>query len=126
MRNIIISDGVNSISLLNDLVFDIKPEEISTSATMASGRLVKDVIGYKNKLEIPCGYLNLSNMSKLKNMIKSNNGILQISYPAPDSDKTEWFIVDQPTYTTFSYNDEGVAVWKGVTLSATAVEVEQW
>lgn len=126
MRNIVISDGVDSISLLNDLVFDIQPNEISKTATMASGRLVKDIIGYKNKLKIPCGYLSLENMSKLKNMIKSSKGMLQISYPAPDSDKTEWFIVDQPTYTTFSYNNEGVAVWKGVTLSATAVEVEQW
>lgn len=125
MRNVIISDGVNTINLINDLVFDIKPQEISTSATMASGRLVKDIIGYKNTLEIPCGYLDLENMKKLKNMIKSNNGVLQISYSAPDSDKTEWFIVDQPTYTVFSYDDEGVAVWKGVTLTATAVEVEQ-
>lgn len=125
MRNVIISDGVNTINLVNDLVFDIKPQEISTSATMASGRLVKDIIGYKNTLEIPCGYLDLENMKKLKNMIKSNNGVLQISYSAPDSDKTEWFIVDQPTYTVFSYDDEGVAVWKGVTLTATAVEVEQ-
>ncbi|MBR4266490.1 MAG: hypothetical protein IKQ46_10600 [Bacteroidales bacterium] len=126
MRNIIISDGVDTITLLNDLVFDIEPQEVSTSATMASGRLVKDIIGYKNKLVIPCGYLSLENISKLKSMIKSNNGVLQVAYPGPDGDRVEWFILEQPTYTTFSYDDEGVAVWKGVTITATAVEVEQW
>lgn len=125
MRNVIISDGVESINLLNDIIFEIGTSEISTSATMASGRLVKDIVGYKDTLNIPVGYLSVEDMSKLRKMIRRNSGYLQISYPAPEGDTTEWFIMDQPTYSAFTYDENGVATWKGVTLTATSVEVQQ-
>ena len=125
MRNIIITDGINTITSLNDLVFDIQPIEILSSVTMASGREVRDVIGYKDNLKLPLGYLTLDQVNLLRNMIKNNNGLLQISYPTPNGDVTDWFIVNQPTYTSFSYNDEGVAIWKGVTINCTQVEVQK-
>lgn len=125
MRNIIITDGIDSITLLKDLKIEIGAAEISTSVTMASGRLVKDVVGYKNTLSIPVGYLSLDDMAKLRRMIVKNSGYLQISYPSPNGDLTEWFIVDQPTYTTFKYNENGVAIWKGVTIKAISVEVQK-
>ena len=56
MRNIIITDGINTITSLNDLVFDIQPIEILSSVTMASGREVRDVIGYKDNLK--CRFLS--------------------------------------------------------------------
>lgn len=124
MRNIIITDNTDTITLRNDLMFEIQPEEISRSATMASGRLVKDVIGYKPVLKIPVGYLSLDNMSLLRNMIKRNNGLISISYPTPNGDITQQFMVEQPTYTTFSYDGNGVAVWQGVTIIARALEVD--
>lgn len=125
MRNIIITDGINTITSLNDLVFDIQPIEILSSVTMASGREVRDVIGYKDNLKLPLGYLTLDQVNLLRNMIKNNNGLLQISYPTPNGDVTDWFIVNQPTYTSFGYNDEGVAIWKGVTINCTQVEVQR-
>ena len=118
MRNIIITDGINTITSLNDLVFDIQPIEILSSVTMASGREVRDVIGYKDNL-------TLDQVNLLRNMIKNNNGLLQISYPTPNGDVTDWFIVNQPTYTSFGYDDEGVAIWKGVTINCTQVEVQK-
>lgn len=123
VRNIIITDGTDTITLLNDLVFDLKNEEISVSATMASGRLVKDVVGYKDVLEIPVGYLSLTDMSTLRSMINRNRGLLEITYPTPNGDRTSPFLVEQPAYTTFSYDENGVAVWKGVTIVGTSVEV---
>jgi hypothetical protein len=123
VRNIILTDGIDTVTLLSDLVFDVAAEEISKIATMASGRLVKDIVGYKDVLQIPVGYLSLSDMSKLRDMIKRNKGLLEISYPTPTGDMVNQFLVEQPTYTTFAYDDNGVSVWKGVTIVATSVEV---
>lgn len=123
VRNIIITDGLDTITLLNDLVFELSPEEISKIETMASGRLVKDIVGYKDVLKIPVGYLSVTDMSKLRDMIKRNKGLLEISYPSPTGDMVGQFLVEQPTYTTFAYDEDGVSVWKGVTINATSVEV---
>lgn len=123
MRNIIITDNVNTITLLNDLMFELSPEEISKTATMASGRTVKDIVGYKTVLNIPVGYLSLENVALLSSMITRNAGILTISYPTPNGDKTNVFFVNPPTYSTFDYDDFGVAIWKGVTIKASTVEV---
>ena len=123
VRRIIITDNVDTITLLRDLVFDLTPDEVSKEAVMASGRTVKDVIGYKDTLKLPVGYLSLDDNSKLCKMIKRNAGLLTISYPSPTGDKTAQFLVEPPTYTTFDYDDEGVAIWKGVTISAKTLEV---
>lgn len=125
VRNIILSDGTDTITLLSDLVFDLHTEEISKTATMASGRLVKDIVGYKDVLEIPVGYLSLSDMSKLRKMIAQSKGLIEISYPTPTGDVTKQFLVEQPTYTSFAYDDDGVSVWKGVTITGAAVEVDE-
>lgn len=123
MRRIIITDNIDTVTLNRDLMFDLTPEEVSKEAVMASGRTVKDVIGYKDSLKLPVGYLSLDDNSKLCKMIKRNAGLLTISYPSPTGDKTQQFIVEPPTYTTFDYDDEGVAIWKGVTISAKTLEV---
>lgn len=123
VRNIIITDNVDTITLLNDLMFDLSSDEISKTATMASGRTVKDIVGYKNVLSIPVGYLSLENMALLRNMILRNAGVLTIRYPTPNGDKTNVFVVEPPTYSTFDYDNSGVAIWKGVTINASTLEV---
>ena len=123
MRNIVLSDGIDTITLLSDLVFELRPLEISKIATMASGREVKDIVGYKDVLEIPVGYLSLDNMTTLRTMINRNKGLLSISYPTPTGDQIGQFLVEQPAYTPFTYDENGVSVWKGVTIRATSVEV---
>lgn len=123
VRNIILTDGIDTVTLLSDLEFELSPDEISKSATMASGRLVKDIVGYKDVLKIPVGYLSLTDMSTLRTMIKRNGGLMEISYPTPNGDRTGQFLVEQPPYTPFAYDENGVSVWKGVTITATSVEV---
>ena len=123
MRNIVLSDGIDTVTLLSDLVFELRPLEISKIATMASGREVKDIVGYKDVLEIPVGYLSLDNMTTLRTMINRNKGLLSISYPTPTGDQIGQFLVEQPAYTPFAYDENGVSVWKGVTIRATSVEV---
>lgn len=124
MRRILISDGENTVTLLPDLVFEIRPETIGTTATMASGKTVMDVTGEKITLEIPTGWLSPTDLAMLKSMIRRTH-LLTISYPDVDGDKTDLFYVDHPVYKAFKYGADGVEQWYGVTLTATQYGVNQ-
>lgn len=118
MRRITITDGTETITLLPDLVFEIKPETIGTQATMASGKTVMDVVGEKIMLEIPTGWLSPADLAKLKGMIRRSH-LLTVSYPDVDGDKTDRFYVNHPVYKAFKYGSGGVEQWYGVTLTMT-------
>lgn len=117
MRRITISDGVDTVTLLPDLVFEIKPETVGTTATMASGRTVMDTTGEKVTLEIPTGWLSPADLAMLKNMIRKTH-LLTITYPDVDGDKSDLFFVDHPVYKAFKYGADGVEQWYGVTVKA--------
>ena len=83
MRRIVISDNVDTITLLRDLVVDVTPEPVEKEVDMASGRTVADVTGYKDVLNLPVGYLSLEDNSKLSMMItrlKSRPNLLRSLY----------------------------------------------
>ena len=122
MRNIIISDSVNSVELLNDLVYEIEYEELNKKKTMASGKTKKEIIGYKPVLTIPTGYLKIEDLRLLKCMILSG-GFLSVTYPGVDGDRTALFDVEPPKFKSFKYDEDGVTVWYGVTLKCNAQEV---
>lgn len=123
MRRFIITDNVDTITLMRDLDFDITPEPVAKEVVMASGRTVQDVVGYKDVLKLPVGYLSVEDNTKLCEMITRNHNLLTISYESQTGDRTEQFFVTPPTWTGFGYDDEGVSIWKGVTIVAKTVEV---
>ena len=123
MYKITISDGENSVELLSKIKFKLGGEEVNKQAVMASAKIVKDVIGYRDVLEVPVGYLSLEQMSVLRDMIRKNDGFLYVSYPTPNGDITSEFVVEEPQYTAFKYDDEGVAFWGDVTIKAKTTEV---
>lgn len=117
-RKIIITDGEDTVTLLSDLEFTIKPEQIGETAVMASGRTVRDAIGIKNTLEIPTGWLSPADLTVLYRMIAKNQ-ILTVTYPDTDGDHTDDFWITPPERKAFSYGADGVSQWYGVTLSCT-------
>lgn len=123
MRNIAITDGTNTVTLLKDLVFTISPKDIGVKATMASGKDVMDLVGVKNVLEVPTGWLSMADLSLLKSMINTRH-VLTVTYPDVDGDKTGEFFVEQPVYKAFKYGPDGVEQWYGVTLTMTQQGVE--
>ena len=123
MRNIIISDGVDAVELRNDLVFEIQHEELSKRKVMASGKIKKEVIGYRPVLNIPTGYVKLEDLQKLKRLIMSG-GFLRVDYPGVDGDKFGYFDISAPKFKSFKYDNDGVSVWYGVSLTCRAQEVE--
>ncbi len=124
MRNIIISDGVNSVELLNDLIYEIEYQELNKKKTMASGKIKKEIVGYRPVLNIPTGYVKLDDLRVLKSMILSG-GFLSVTYPGVDGDRTALFDIEPPVFKSFKYDDDGVTVWYGVTLTCRAQEAEK-
>ena len=119
MRNITITDGVSTVTLLADLEFTWSPQIIGERATMASGRTVMDVTGVKNRLTIPTGWLSAEDLSLLKQMI-IRNVTLTVNYPTIDGDRSDSCYVSMPEFRSFRYGAGGVELWYGVTL-----EIEQ-
>lgn len=115
MRNITITDGTSTVTLLSDIEFTISPEFVGTTATMASGKTVRDIVGVKNTLTVPTGWLSAADLSLLRRMIYKSH-ILTVTYPDLDGDKTAEFFVTPPEFKSFKYGADGVEQWYGVTL----------
>lgn len=123
MRNIMITDGTNTVTLSKDLVFTLAPKTVGSTATMVSGKTVKDVTGTKDTLEVPIGWLAPAELVKLKGMIDSGLP-LTVTYPGVGGIETGEFFVGQPVYKTCRYTNDGVDIWLGVTLSMEMVGVK--
>ncbi len=115
MRNIVISDAQDRVTLLSDLEFTFEPTIIGERAVMASGKTVMDVTGIKNKAEIPTGWLSVSDLRKLKAMI-ARNVTLTVSWPSLEGDRTDECYITMPKFKAFKYGTNGVTQWYGVTL----------
>lgn len=125
MRQIKITDGTSTVTLLRNLEFTISNEVVGTKATMASGKIVMDIVGVRTKLNIPTGYLSKQDVSTLKNMILKSQ-ILKVTYPDTDGDVTGEFVCEPLELKSFAYDDDGVSAWYGVTLKMTGVDVEAY
>lgn len=116
MRNIVISDGTNSVTLKSDLIFTLSYEDVSTETVMASGRICIDVVGVRPVLTVPVGWISPADLVVLKNMINTRH-ILDVTYPSIGGVESGKFIVSQPTYKTCRYTDNGVDIWLGMELT---------
>jgi len=119
MRNIVITDGVDTVRLLSDLEFEWQPKIIGERATMASGKTVMDVTGVKNTLTVPTGWLSVADLMKLRQMI-IRNAVLTVRWPSLEGDRSDECYVGMPEFKSFKYGSDGVEQWYGVTL-----EIEQ-
>ena len=117
MRRITITDGASIVVLQKDLEFDIKPEFVGETATMASGRTVRDHVGIKNALHIPTGWLSPQDLNTLCRMIGAGN-VLTVRYPDVDGEREAEFWLTPPERRAFSYDADGVRQWYGVELTA--------
>ena len=124
MRQITISGKLGTVVLLKDLDFDIKPRFIGGSQTMASGRVVMDIVGVQNTLRIPTGWLSPADLSLLCRMIAEER-VLRVTYPDIGGEKTADFAFQPPVLRPLMYNKNGVSQWRGVTLTAVQQGVDE-
>lgn len=103
-------------------VISVGGESVYNEVTMASGRKVRDIIGYRRTITAEWDLINASDMVSLLAMIKSG-AYLFVEYPDPElGDSSGYFDIKCSPLTLFKFTN-GVGVWHNVTLAMTAQEV---
>ena len=123
MTQIIISDPDRTTSVTMPRVKDITvgAKEVANTVTMASGKVVKDVLGYRTTITAAWDYVPAATIVALLTLMRSSP-FLFVEYPSPSGDASGTFEAEYPTLTVFCYKS-GVAVWHDVTLTMSAQEV---
>lgn len=115
------SDKSHSVTLPRVRDIEVGAEEESKTVTMASGKTVKDILGYRAKITAVWDWFPAELVTELLNLLKSG-AFLWVEYPAPDGSGAGFFSIEYPTLSVFCYRD-GIPVWHDMTLSMTAQEV---
>lgn len=96
-------------------------EEVANTVTMASGKVVKDMIGYRTTLKAVWDYVPANTIVKLSVLLRTGS-FFYVEYPAPTGSDKGIFSISFPDMKVFCFKG-GVAVWHDVTLKMTAQEV---
>ena len=96
-------------------------KEDSNTVKMASGKVVKDVLGYRPQITAAWDYVPAATIVSLLTLLKTNP-FLYVEYPSPTGDANGTFEVDYPTMAIFQYKN-GTAVWHDVKLTMSGQEV---
>lgn len=115
------SDMTESITMPQVKKISVGAKEVSKTVTMASGKIVKDMIGYRATLSAEWDWLPADTISALAVLLRSG-GFFMVEYPSPAGDTSGLFEVDYPTMSIFGFKN-GTAVWHDVKLTMTAQEV---
>mgnify|MGYP006978504300 CR=1 FL=1 len=103
--------------------YTLTQEEESEESTMMSGRIVKDILGYRPVIEAEWEWVPAQTIAKLAAWIRSGK-FLEVEYQDLDgTTKKEPFKFSQPEPEVFTYQKDGTAVWQNVKLKMTAQEV---
>ena len=92
MLDITIIGTAGRVTLMPKAQIQITHEEVGTKKTMASGRIVKDIVGYRRVLNIPVGYLRVEDVRMLNALITSGE-YLTIAYPGLNGAESGLFSV---------------------------------
>lgn len=96
-------------------------DEESKKTTMASAKIVKDVIGYRPTVSASWDYVPAETIKDLLNLIRKGT-FLWVEYPSPTGDASGYFDIEYPNCNIFCYKN-GIAMWHNVSLDMTAQEV---
>jgi len=123
MDKIKISSADRSVAIEMPRIKDISvgAVEVANTVTMASGKVVKDMIGYRATVEAVWDFVPASKLTALAALLRSG-GFFFVEYPSPTGDASGMFEIEYPSMTVFAYKG-GVAVWHDVKLNMTAQEV---
>lgn len=121
MDRIIIYGTDASITMPRTKAITFGAKEESRKTMMVSGRIVKDIIGYRTVVTAAWDYLPASTVAELTRLLLQNS-FVRVEYPSPTGAEIGWFDSDFPTMSVFAYKN-GIAVWHNVVLKLTAKEV---
>jgi hypothetical protein len=124
ISNITIYSGTESI-VMPQVRYTLSAEEESDETTMMSGRIVKDILGYRTVIDAEWDWVPASDLAKLISLIRSGS-FLETEYQDVDGQtKKENFKFSQPEPEVFTFQKDGTAVWHTVKLKMTAQEVKK-
>ena len=89
--------------------------------TMASGKVVRDVIGFRPTVRADWDWVPADTIKALNSLLQQG-GFFQVTHPTPDGEKTESMTVPFPNMEVFAYRN-GVPIWHNISLTMTAQEV---
>ena len=103
--------------------YSLSAEEVSTETTVMSGKIVKDILGYRTVLNIEWDWVPADMLSKIVKLIRTGK-FREVEYQDIDGTlKKEYFKISQPEPEVFTFKEDGTAIWRRVKLTMTAQEV---
>jgi len=119
---IVLTDGITTVTMPQVKAVSVSGEEVANETIMASGKMIKDVIGHRAVVNAEWDYVPAATMVSLINLLRQG-GYFTVTYPDPDgTDKSGKFSVSFPKTKIFKFVS-GVGLWHGVFLTMTAQEV---
>ncbi len=119
MDRIKISNQTTTITMPKVRVVSVGGESVYSEAQMASGRKVRDIVGFRPTVSAKWDWVPASTMAALHAMLRSGE-YLFVEYPDPvEGDASGYFDIDYPESETFQFVD-GEAKWHNVSLAMTA------
>ncbi len=119
LDRITISNGIATITMPKVRVVSVGGESVYSEVEMASGRKVRDIVGFRPAVSAKWDWVPASTMAALHAMLRSGE-YLFVEYPDPvEGDASGYFDVNYPTSETFQFVD-GEARWHNVSLTMTA------
>lgn len=103
--------------------YSLSAEEVSTETTVMSGKIVKDILGYRTVLNVEWDWVPADMLSKIVKLIRTGK-FREVEYQDIDGTlKKEYFKISQPEPEVFTFKEDGTAIWRRVKLTMTAQEV---
>ncbi len=115
--------GTNETIKMPKARYTLTHEEESEETTMMSGKIVKDILGYRTVIDIEWDYVPAEDLAKLVKLVRGGE-FLEVEYQdTAGESQREKFKISQPEPEVFTYLSDGTAVWRSVKLKMTAQEV---
>lgn len=118
---ITISNGSASVTMPKVRAVEVGATEVAKTTEMASGKVVKDVLGYRTTILAQWDYVPATTIVSLLALLRMG-GFFQVEYPTPEGGNTDTFEVEFPTIGIFAFVG-GEPMWHSVTLWMQAQEV---
>ncbi len=121
INTITISNGTTSVTMPRVKAISVGGTEVSKQTEMASGKIVKDLLGYRPSIVAQWDYVPASTITALLTLLKTGC-FFTVTYPSPTGDASLVCSIDYPTLGIFAFID-GVPMWHSVTLVMDGQEV---
>lgn len=103
--------------------YSITAEEESEESIMMSGKIVKDILGYRTVISAEWDWVPAGTLAAIVKLIRDGK-FRDVEYQDVDgTTKKEKFKISQPEPEIFKFGTDGVARWRSVKIKMTAQEV---